>query len=96
MKCIGIGFFANEPVLEKLDETTQCTFTLAIKERRRKQGKTTEHTVFLPFIVYAEAAELIHKHKHKGHMIYFEAIPRNENGVIFRIQDFRFLDSHEA
>jgi len=95
MKCTGIGYFACEPKLHVNNNTKFCEFSLAIKERRRREGKTNEITNYFTFRVWAEAAELISKYKKKGDAIYFEAVPRDDdkNGyVYFRITDFQFLN----
>lgn len=98
MKCRDIGYFVSNPVLETVENVSCCRFVLAIKERRRKDGRTSEITNFFNFIVWAEAAELIAKYKRKGDALFFDAVARDENRdgkVVFRITDFQFLNSNE-
>lgn len=98
MKCRDIGYFVNNPILEDVGGVKCSRFVLAVKERRRKDGRTSEITNYFNFVVWAEAAELITKYKRKGDAIFFDAVARDENKdgkVVFRITDFQFLNSNE-
>jgi len=106
MKAFGVGRFVADPVLHKVgegdSETVVCKFSLAVNEFRKVNGERKKYAHFFDFEIWAQAAELIHKWRHKGDLIEFVATPRQqkwndkESGeprskIVFRMDDFTFM-----
>lgn len=101
MKAFGVGRFVADPVLQEVNETHVCKFTLAINEFRKVNGERKKYAHFFDFEVWDKAAELIHQWRKKGDILEFCATARQhkwndrETGeprskVVFRIDDFTF------
>lgn len=105
MKCVGLGRFIKDPILQELDinntKVKICQFLLLVSEKRQSNSSIIDEDVY-SFTVWDSAAEYIANNAKQGDMIYYEAVPKKrktqEEGetkprinISFRINSFRLL-----
>ena len=102
MRVFGVGRFVADPVLQPVNETNVCKFSLAVNEYRKVNGERKQYAHFFDFEIWDKAAELIHKYRRKGDLIEFYGTARQQkwndrntgeprSKIIFRMDDFTFL-----
>ena len=62
MKACGVGRFVRDPVVQPIDDTCVCKFSLAINEIRKVAGERKDYAHFFDFELWDKAAELISKY----------------------------------
>lgn len=101
MKCFGVGRFVADPVIQEVNDTKVCKFSLAINEYRKVNGERKKFAHFFDFEVWDKAAELIHQYRKKGDVIEVHSTARQQrwndkvtgearNKIVFRVDSFTF------
>ena len=102
--CRFIGRLTADPKVVEFDNTSLCTFTLAISEyRKEKNGEKKKSVNFFDFEAWDSGGETIEKYCFKGDIIDLVASARNnswtdKNGnkrfsTKFRVKEFKLFNS---
>ena len=104
--CRFIGKLIDDPKTVEFENTTLCTFTLAVNEyRKEKNGEKKKSVNYFDFEAWDSGGAAINKHCSKGDIIDLVASARNNSWVDkngnkrhstkFRVKEFKLFNSQE-